>query len=735
MHGSVPFYRLLNGVLQPSSSRIPHLSLHILRRQTRARAHCTTEWQPRNLQHQRRFQSSITIGSSFFPVDSTTGNYEHNDTPTNTSRLESTSALTPDAGSASQSSLKRQVSMEELLEENHPERILLGFVTPSIGDAFVADADDETFARAICALDPDYFILPFRDIHRHIKPTLETEPRFRYVKSFEERVGTFYHVLDTLVTLRQERGHAITLDVYRHLLRCAAAGGYGNMARVVFCTLMPENEIVPDVDCYNYFMEALNWNLAYGRFERYSLRVIPKHMYLRSQKERLPGFRGHTVVSPTLPNDEQSLRLEVLRTFNELVRRGLKGDEATFCNLITAMGREGDISSVRSVLKSVWNIDLDALERYDEEEVESPTFYKPDSPLKPTERLLQTVVHTFSTNNQVDKASMLVDYISRNYNIPIPASVWTHLLEWTALLSLQLGGVKFRNGDAAGRVSFRALEALWTAFHDEPYNVPVTIVDQMYRVKGRFRGKRLELALRDLRVCVQLLDEDRTKVSQMYDKMREYLRTNYDHIFAAGVPSAEFLQLKREFLFASLRLDCHIQLISTAVRNMFKESWWNVTTHRPYFRQVTWPLRLVPDLVQEWAEFLPNIIPYYTTTGHVTISGQEHREKAMVSANSAQTTFAGSMRAMFDTYSPARLRHSVDYVYRGPKGLAAFDAEAASFEDDGDQRYTDWVLREEKEQRSERLSTVKYGQVNPPGPDWRVDEWHPWAGPGNPSKK
>jgi hypothetical protein len=618
--------------------------------------------------------------------------------------------------------------MEELLEENHPERIFLGFVTPSVGDTFVANADDETFAQAICALDPDYFIIPYRDIHHHIKPTLETEPRFRYVKSFEERVGTFYHVLDTLVTLRQERGHAITLNVYRHLLRCAAAGGYGNMARTVFRTLMPEKEIVPDVDCYNYFMEALNWNLAYGRFERYTLRVVPRHMQLRAQKVRPPGFHGHTVASPMLPDDEQSLRLEVLRTFNELVRQGLKGDEATFCNLITAMGREGDISSVRSVLKSVWNIDLDALERYDEEEVESPTFYNADSPLKPTERLLQTVVHTFSTNNQVDKAGMLVDYISRNYNMQIAASVWSYLLEWTTFLSIQYGGYKLRKGEAVGRVSYRAVETLWRAFHDEPYNVPVTIVDQIFRVKSRIRGKRLELALHDLRVCAELLDQDRTKVSQMYDKMRAYLKTNYDRIFEAGVPSGEFLQLRREFLFASMKLDCHIQLIITALRNVFREKWWNVTSHTWYFRDVTWPLRLVPDLVQEWQEFLPNIVPYYTRTGHVTIDGREHRDKALMSAHSAQTTFAGSMRAMFDTYSPARLRHSVDYVSRGPKGLADFEAEAASAEEDGDERYIDWVLREEKAQREERLSKRRHGKLNRPGPDWRMDEWHPWPG-------
>lgn len=721
MHGFVPLSRCIDGVLHPFSSRIPHLTVHILRRQGRSAAHAQTRWPPQS--PQRTQHSAATIGFPSISIDASFSSHEQAEARSNPLNVESRDASATDAQPVSKEAIGRPVSMEELLEENNPERIIFGLVSPSIGDVFVASADDEAFSKAICALDPDHFIIPFRDIHRYLIPALEAEPRFRYVRSFEERMSVFYQILDTLVTLREGRGHALTLDVYRHLLRCAAAGGNANMARNLFRKLMPEKNVTPDLACYNYFMEALNWNRAYGRFERYTLRVVPEHLHFRTRERRLPGFTGHTVASPAQPNNPESLRLEALTLFNEMMRQGLKGDEATYCNLITAMGREGDVSSIKSVLKSVWNIDVDALERYDEEEIESPTFYELESPLRPTERLLFTIVHTFGSNNRVSVASMLIDYVSRNYNMSIPENVWTHLLEWTTVLTAQDGNIRAERGYAIGRVSLAALEMLWTVSHDEPYNVKPKLVDHIFRLKGRLQAQKFEPSISELRECRRMLDEDRDRVSLLYDEMRSHLQHKYHQIFEDGVPSAEFLKLKREFIFASLALDCHLQLVIRAVRRMLKmRSWWDSQKDSRDFRLKEWPHRVLPQMVQEFAEFLPNVIPFFTLTGHVVLDAKEHREAAVMSANSNQTTKAGSMRAMFDTYSPTRLRHSADYVRRGPRGLEAFEEEAEA-------EVADWVLDNEEQKREARLKRRRYGVERPPSADWRADEWKPWTGP------
>ncbi|EXJ55728.1 hypothetical protein A1O7_08658 [Cladophialophora yegresii CBS 114405] len=613
--------------------------------------------------------------------------------------------------------------MQELLEENNPDRILLGLVTPQIGYEFVKTADDTAFARAICALDPDHFVVPYRDMFRYMKPSLETQPKHRVVKSLEERVASFINILDTLVTQRQEHGHALGLDIYRHLLRCTAAAGIGSFARNVFRNFMPAEEIVPDLDCYNYLMEALTWNDAYSRHERYRLRIVTHNMLRRSGETRPLGFRGHGVASPLNPKNQESIRLEILSIFNELVNQGLNGNEATFCNLMVAMGREGDLGSVKSVLKSVWNIDVEALDKFDEEELESPTFYEEGSPLRPSARLLTTVVHVFCTNNEVALGGMLLDYISRNYNVAIPGYTWTLLLEWTYVLSIQNRNSRVDRGFGEGRIARRAVESVYHVFHNEPYNVKPKIVDLMFRFKGRAVAKRLFPALYDLRECMALLEQERTRLSEMYDQLRRSINDEAYHlIFSDGLPSAEFLDLKRRYILTSLQVDCHIQLISIGVRNTFKKKSWTSTDEG-----TDWPYRGIPDMITEWRDWLPNILSYYTPTGHVRLWGRDFRHAAIQSANSMQTTRAGAMRLLLDTYSPIRLRHATEFIHHRGPWHAIFQAEV---DNDTSGRLSDWVMQYESALRQERLTDqqVATSVVEMPGPDHLSETWSPWGG-------
>ncbi len=612
--------------------------------------------------------------------------------------------------------------MQELLEENNPDRIILGLVTPQIGDDFVKNADDETFARAICALDPEHFIVPYRNLFRYLKPSLETQPRYRIVRSMEERMASFVNILDTLVTRRQEHGHFFGLDVYRHLLRCTAAAGIGSFARNVFRKVMPEENLEPDLDCYNYFMEALTWNEAYSRHERYKLRIVTYNMLRRSSEIRPLGFHGHGVASPNNPNNQESIRLEILGIFNELVSQGLTGNEATFCNVMVAMGREGDLGSVKSVLKSVWNIDVEALDKYDEEELESPTYYEDTSPLRPSARLLFTVVHVFGTNNEVAIGGMLLDYISRNYNLDIPEHIWTHLLEWTMILSVQHGAPRLNSGHGEGRIARRAVESVYRVFHEEPYGVKPKIVDLILRVKARSEAKKLYRVVEDLRECMVLLEEQRTQLSELHDQIRAVIKgPNYLLVFSDGVPSSEFLKLKRNYIMASLELDCHIQLISIAVRNTFKRKDWRSTDEG-----LDWPYRGIPNMLAEWEEWLPNVVPYYTPTGHVRILGKDFRHEALKSANSLQTSRTGAMRRLLDTYSPQRLRHAIAFIHRRGPFSPDFQAEVDS---DTSGRLSDWVLRYELTLREDTLKdrSVATSVVKMPGPDQHVQRWKPWG--------
>ncbi|KAJ9613442.1 hypothetical protein H2200_003384 [Cladophialophora chaetospira] len=722
MHGSVPLARLINGVSQPSSSRIPHIAIHILRRQ--ARSHTLRESKlcvPRP-HSALRFQRSSSTAIPFSPFNALNPSTPIDEGDADSSldaEVEEIPAADVTHGA------RTLVTMSQLLEENNPDRILLGLTTPQIGDDFVENATDEAFARAICALDPEHFIVPFRDLFRYLKPTLETQPKYRIVWSLEERVATFINILDSLVTQRKGHGHSLGIEVYRHLLRCTAAAGVGSFARNVFRNIMPEEGIVPDLDCYNYYMEALTWNEAYNRHERYRLRIMAYNMLRRSSEVRPVGFFGHGVASPKNPNNQESIRLETLSVFNDLVNQGLNGDEATFCNVMVSMAREGDLGSIKSVLKSVWNIDVEALDKFDEEELESPTYYEEGSPLRPSARLLFTVVHIFCINNDVAQGGMLLDYISRNYNLDIPESIWTHLLEWTYVLSIQHDTNRKEQGHGEGRIARRAVTSVYHVFHNEPYNVKPKVVDLIFRVKAKSAGKKLYFAIEDLRECMLLLEEERTQLAELYDRMRGLMADpNYGLIYADGLPSAEFLDLRRKFIMASLHLDSHVQLIAITVRNTFLRKSWASSN-----QGTDWPYRGLPDMMEEWREWLPNTIAYYTPTGHVRISARDFRHAAIQSATSLQTTRAGTMRILLDTYSPQRLRHAVSFIHRaGPQTtiLEKFQAEVGN---DKSGRLSDWVLRYENAVRQDRLKDrqVATSVLTTPGPDRHSGHWRPWG--------
>jgi hypothetical protein len=720
MHGSLPLARLINGFFQPSPSRIPHLTVHIVRRQLSRRAlpelhRPIAQCSP----HSRRYSSAappITVAGAISDLlTSVSGEQD------GTTSQEDVAQKTESKRSAPQT--RTLTTMEELLEENHPERILLGLVTAQIGGRFIMTAEDEDFSRAFCALDPEYFVVPYRHAHRHLSHALESRPKYRIVRSFEERTGSFMTILDTVVTLRQEAGHRVTLDVYRHLLKCAASGGMGSFARNVFLTQMPAEGIEPDLACYNHFMNAISWNEAYGRYERQRLQVMGRNMAIRAEQKRPLGWQGHGVASPNRPDNPDSIRQEVLGHFNGLVSRGMSGDEDTFCVLMVAMAREGDISSVKSVLKSVWNVDVDGLNQYDEEELESPTFYEEGSPLRPTTRLLATVVHVFGINNEVAVGGLLLDYISRMYSLEIPEHVWTELLEWTFVLSNKRASSLVEPGFGTGRIDLRAVDSVYHVFHSEPYNVKPQIVDLILRIRARVASQSLQEVLEDLRTCMELLDERRTHVAGLFRKLRQWLQgPESDQVLDDGVPCATFLALRREYVLQSIYMDRDIQLILIAIRRFFKVWKWNhQETSFDYVH------RDIPKLVDEWRAWLPNIIPYYTVTGHVRIWARQDRHAALKAANRVQTTRNAFLRTLLDTISPARLRHAVTWLHlshgQNAIWLDKFEEEVAN---DAEGHHSDWVLRTEQRLRQERLAAPDLPMAGV-GPDRKSEQWWPWG--------
>ncbi|WYZ39788.1 hypothetical protein EsH8_IV_000129 [Colletotrichum jinshuiense] len=118
-----------------------------------------------------------------------------------------------------------------------------------------------------------------------------------------------------------------------------------------------------------------------------------------------------------------------------------------------------------------------------------------DPLLQPTERLLNAVVHSFGCTGHVILARKLVDFISRQHQVPIPASTWSSLLEWTYIHSSAPAATEWRILRDANRI-IRADDVLsvWETMTSEPFLVNVGLKETDIYIKSLISAGRLDEA-------------------------------------------------------------------------------------------------------------------------------------------------------------------------------------------------------------------------------------------------
>jgi hypothetical protein len=193
------------------------------------------------------------------------------------------------------------------------------------------------------------------------------------------------------------------------------------------------------------------------------------------------------------------------------------------------------------------------------------------------------------------------------------------------------------------------------------------------------------------------------------------------NLFHDGLPSAEFLKLRTTLVLTSLRTEAHLQMISQVLRNIFKEHDWAGAG-----KEVEWAFRRLPKLLEEFNEYVPNDLPYYTPTGHVILHGKIHRRQAILQSTSWQMTKTANLRRLVDTYSPARLRQAGWAMTAGKDALRHLYGEIFSLT--ADESDGDWVLKEELVAREGRKNSTRYRAEQKPAGDKPETGWYPWIG-------
>lgn len=505
-------------------------------------------------------------------------------------------------------------TFESLLEDELPERTLFWLSRHPDGLIFTQTASDADFARVFSSLDPDVIFGAFKASVKSLQfTTHDFGDVANHDRSPVKRFRLFLPILHEILRRRESSGKPITLALCRHALKCCAAIGDRKAAAMIVNNLVLAFDIEMDLDCFNYLMEVQITNLSFGSVALAG-QALNQHLFdLRSRSRLLRprSVRGY-MLSSLDPEPTLSLRGQVLQIFQTISQKGFQPSEQTFVNLIVALAKSGDVTGVDSILKSVWNIDVRALDTFDEEEIESPTFYDEGHPLRPSSKLLSAIVHAYGLNKDEKKAAALLDYTSRNYAIDVPLDVWEELFTWTYANNLHKSAKRREQNQGSGSKKSQDVEHLYQKVIDVPYSIEPTprILDLLTR-SFRVRHKRDQ--------CFDTLRRIQEQALPMVDLLQSMvsaakaLQHHPSLIAPNGMPSKELFAFRRDFQFTFLQ--------ALAQLTMFRRNLKRALSDKDWPRNASWSYCELPTLLGEFHDHLPSTLTYRTPTGSV----QMHR--------------------------------------------------------------------------------------------------------------
>lgn len=503
---------------------------------------------------------------------------------------------------------EREDQLYRIIQDAQPDQVMDAMRDLRYVD-FVASMSQNAFVEALYLLSPGYFIDPYREIHRPLHPSTVQAKGYKSLASiFDE----FVNNVAAVVQLRQSAGHHLGLAEYTHLLDCARSIGDAVVADRIWYG-MKDNEVDPDIQCYNYYMEAKVWDGAYTGREKYNLRVTPFAYRKRRFVDPNEGWQGYGTAG-------RSVRKEVLDTFNEMTEAGHQGNEATFVNVILACGRVGHLRGIKNVLKTAWNVDVDALlAEPDSPKLPPVTTYDPSSPLHPSSHLLFAVAHALGTNNKIPAALRTIEFISHAYNLPVPEKVWLELFERAFVLSRPRFGPDAKR-NAKGKVPYDLLNGMYQAMISAPYNVRSTIQIHHMLAKTAWDRDRLSEFLHHIRAAYNVLNETRQERKKARYIIEEYLCALHTHANPTQrnetLQSSSLADAIHKYDILRLRTAQQTMIMERLARLLVINNRWTGRNNP------VWERCLLPRAVEEWQDFLPESFVYHTHGGLVQLRGK-----------------------------------------------------------------------------------------------------------------
>ncbi|KAI9749862.1 MAG: hypothetical protein M4579_006709 [Chaenotheca gracillima] len=480
--------------------------------------------------------------------------------------------------------LRESRRLSSALSDKAPYRIVRALADAARDPGLLKAIPKSTLRDVTELLDPEYFVVPYRDLHNTV--SLITGQKYRHA-SLRETFGSFERIWKGLLMVREAAGQKLSLADSTHLLKSARIAGDATAARAIWQD-MKRNEIVPNTECYNHFLGAVAWSEAHDKM-RMKLRV-----------KTMPGSPQPDI------KEAGHISQPALELSNDLLESGLQPDEETYALMIFAMARDGRMDDVESVLKATWNIDVRQLNDSGEGASNPVQSYARGSRLHPTENLISAVALSYSINNDIPTALMLVDFISRQYQVEIKRYVFEHLFEWTFVLSEPRFNTRRVDGSTEGQLPIRSTETLLDTITSPPYNITpsMPMIDRHLKRLAR-RGM--------LRKFKEYMAESHRLFSLSQQTFRD---THKRRVLAESLAASGRLPLDRpEFDLDHLKRKEELDRITNQRNALYVERGIRYLLKGERFvagPDQEWERRELPRMIERLREYMPETIEYKT---------------------------------------------------------------------------------------------------------------------------
>jgi hypothetical protein len=336
----------------------------------------------------------------------------------------------------------------------------------SLDHEFLNSISEATFTDILHVLEPRRNILELSNTYMETSEHMAKQLGLMRVDRLMAEHG---QMLINVARIRIQGGRRLTRAQYLILLKSAVDLGYSRLTKWVWRGVELDG-MEPDLDMYNAYLGSFLWSGYYNSSARHRERVTNFNMTQRNDKRKDMPYANYHIGTP---GGSKEISMMIL---DEMLKSGITANEKTYRSLITAAAREGEMDTVKSVLRTVWNIDVGrVMSLTPSEPMPKAKAFPKDSQQYPTSKLLWAIAHAYGINNNIPVALRMVDYVSREYDIPIDANVWAILFEWTFTLASPRSGTNGRDDKKTGQLPKAAVERLFLTMTRAPYLVEPTM--------------------------------------------------------------------------------------------------------------------------------------------------------------------------------------------------------------------------------------------------------------------